>query len=244
MELYVPFAELVTRTRAEARLSTNPAVGSDANTRYKQVINRVYKTLFHNYDWPHLKYVAPRITLNAGQRYYDFPAALDHTTIRNVVVWWNGDPLPIDPGIGFDQYGSYDSERNERADPVIRYDLRSTDDGTTQIEVWPLPESSIQQMEITGRRKWRKLVNPADICLIDADLVATFSAAEIMRPINADDADQKAAAGATLLNQFRARSVLPQSDGSTAPNIGNSQVRVGLTNNRATVRVGRSDGGS
>ena len=44
-------------------------------------------------------------------------------------------------GIGFDHYAQYHSDDDERADPVLAWDIRwrST---VEQIEVWPIPDSS------------------------------------------------------------------------------------------------------
>lgn len=240
MALYSTFGEILTQMRAEARLSTNPAVGAGANDRYKALINRVYATLFDDYDWPHLRYEAPWIPLAAGQRYYDTPIGIDHNRIESVVAWWNEEPYPLDPGIGFKEYAAFSSENDERADPVQRYDLRSLTDGSTQIEVWPLPASSGMSLQITGVRKLSKLVNSSDVCLLDDYLVALFAAQEILRPISSDDADTKLAAGKARLQQLRARAVQPQTGGTSAPTVGTGRINVGLRNGKAVVRVGRS----
>ena len=76
MAYYSTFGEILTQMRSEARLSTNPAVSSDADTRYKALVNRVYSTLYESYDWPHLRHVSARVVLAAGQRFYDFPTSI------------------------------------------------------------------------------------------------------------------------------------------------------------------------
>lgn len=241
MALYSTFGEILTQMRAEARLSTDPAVGAAADTRYKALVNRVYATLFDSYDWPHLNHVATRVTLAAGQRYYDFPASIDERTIENAVAWWADEPYPLDPGIGMNEYAAFDSVGGERADPPQRYALRSTDTPSTQFEIWPVPASAGIEVEFTGKRKWAKLVNSIDICMIDDYLVALHAAAEVLRPIDEADADAKLAAAIRYEGILRARGVLPQSEGTSAPSVGGGgDVAVGLRGHKAVVRVGRA----
>lgn len=240
MSLYTTFGEILTATRAEARLSTNPAVGPDANVRYKTLINRVYATLYDDYDWSHLRYQTPRVAISAGQRYYNMPAGIDANRIEEFIVWWSGEPVPVDPGIGPKEYAAFSSIDDERADPVLRYDLRSTSEGVTQIELWPVPSSSDMTFQITGPRAWAKLVNSSDICLLDDHLVSLYAATEILRPISREDADQKLAAAGARLRQLRGRSVKSQTAGDSAPSVGTGPVSVGLRGNKAIVRIGGS----
>lgn len=240
MALYTTFGEILTMARVEARLSPSAAVGSDANTRYKQIVNRVYETLYDDFDWPHLRYEAPRIALAAGQRYYDFPAGVNYGAIDEMVAWWADEPYPLDPGIGFEQYSAFSSEDGERSDPPLRYDIRSESAGTTQIEIWPLPASDDVELQVRGKRAWSKLVNSSDICLLDDTMVALYAAASILRPINAADADDKLVAAERRRMQVRGRSVQPQTGGSSAPSVGTDSVHVGMRGNKAVVRVGRS----
>lgn len=240
MALFTTFGELVTMLRAEARMSVNPAVGPDANTRYKALLNRVYSTLYDAYDWPHLKYVTPLIPIAAGQRYYDFPAGLNHERLDEVVVYWSsGEPYPLDPGIGFEQYASFDSNTDERTDPPQRFDIRSTSSGVIQIELWPIPASNGMTLQLKGTRRAPKLVNSSDICMLDDHLVATFAAAEVLAPLSKEDSQAKLRAAQQLLVQKKARGVLPQTGGTTASSIGTGQLQVGMRGNRAVVSVRR-----
>lgn len=239
MALHTTFGELLTMLRAECRLSTNPAVGPDANTRHKVVLNRAYEMLWKAVDWPHLKYTSPLASLSAGQRYYSFPAGMDHKHLDEVVVWWNGEPYPLDPGIGFEEYAAFDSNADERAEPPQRYAIRQQSDALIQYEVWPLPVGNDLQIQFRGRKAFRKLVNPIDICLLDDNLVVLTAAADVLRPINKDDADSKARAAQQMLGVERAAHAQPHTGGTNVPTIGTDAPRLSLRNGRATVVVGR-----
>lgn len=240
MALFTTFGELQTMLRAEARMSTNPAVGASANDRHKAIINRVYETLFDSYDWPHLRTVTTRTALSAGSRYVNIPSSLDYNTLESVVAWQGSIPYPLDPGIGQQEYSVFDSPAGERADPPQRYDMRSTDAGVIQLEVWPIPSATDYEIEFTGKRKWQKLVNSIDICVIDDKLVSLFAAEAVLRGINADDADGKLAAAMKRESILRSKGVLPQSEGSTMPRVGVGSPAVSLDRGRASVRVSRS----
>jgi hypothetical protein len=240
MAYYSTFGEILTQMRSEARLSTNPAVSSDADTRYKALVNRVYSTLYESYDWPHLRHVSARVVLAAGQRFYDFPTSIAPEGLETAVAWWADEPYPLDPGIGMNEYAAFDSVGDERADPPQRYALRATAAGTTQFEIWPIPVSNTIEVEFTGKRRWFKLVNPGDICLIDDYLVALRAAAEVAQPLSPDSFERLMGSFREREGYLRARGVLPQTEGSSAPGVGNGEVSVGLRGSKAVVRVGRA----
>lgn len=239
MALFTTFGELQTRLRAEAGQSTNPAVGSGANDRHKTILNRVYETLFDAHDWPHLRHLTTRTALPAGSRYANIPSSLDYNTIEKVVAWQDSIPYPLDPGIGPEEYATFDSVADERSDPPFRYDLRSTSIGAIQIEIWPVPASNDYSLELTGKRKWQRLVNSIDVCLIDDTLVVLFAAEAVLRRISPDDADSKLAAARQRLIDIKAAGVLPQTEGSTTPRLGAGTPVVNMDRGRATVRVSR-----
>ncbi|MEM8773837.1 MAG: hypothetical protein AAGF53_02325 [Pseudomonadota bacterium] len=239
MALYTTFGELLRTTRANARLSPTSAVSAEVDARHKVIVNEVYETIFDDYDWPHLRYTTPLLPLSAGQQFYDLPDAIDYNRIEQFVVWWSGEPYPLDPGIGPKEYAAYDSSADERSDPPQRYDIRSQSEGSTQFEIWPLPTVNTVSVQITGTRKWSRLVNTVDICLVDDTAVALMAASHIVAPIDTDFADRLANASGARLSQVRSRSVQPQTGGSTAPNVGGGQPHVSLRDGKAIVRVGR-----
>lgn len=169
------FTQLLSDLRAELGRNNDPGVRASDLAQLQQVLSQTYEQLYAGYDWPHLRQTFPRINLAAGQRYYDFPDDMDFDRMEYVALWRDGDPIEIDRGIGFEQYATYDSENDDRSDPVVRWDVRwvSTKE---QLEVWPIPASNHQQIQFIGIKKFVDLVNDADKCLLDDNLVVLTAA--------------------------------------------------------------------
>ncbi len=180
------FGQLQSDLRAELGRNNDPGVRAADLPQIQQVLRRTYESLYEAYDWPHLNEVHDRITMQAGERYYDFNTTIDYDKIVYAVVWYNGVPTPITRGISFDQYAAYDSEADDRSDPVERWDVRYVA-GVGQLEVWPIPASDNVEIQFEGKRKFAPLVDTADLCLIDDAIVILNAAAEIAK----DDKDIK-----------------------------------------------------
>lgn len=170
--------ELVQMLRNELGRSTSVAVGVDDLPRLKYQINKAYARLVRKYQWPHLSHEPVKISLAAGQRYYDFPATLDYDKISEVRVWWNARPHRATRGISLDDFNSWDSGLDERSSPVLKWDVRRVVGGTVeQIEVWPIPADNEQEIHFVGVTATPKLVNDSDLCLIDEYVVVLDAAA-------------------------------------------------------------------
>lgn len=180
------FGQLQSDLRAELGRNNEPGVRAADLPQIQQVLRRTYESLYEAYDWPHLNEVHAKIQMQAGERYYDFNDTIDYDKIVYAVGWYNGEPEPITRGIGFEQYAIYDSEADERSDPVERWDVRYVA-GVGQLEVWPVPASNNTYVQFEGKRKFAPLVNSPDLCLIDDAIVILSAAAEIAK----DDKDIK-----------------------------------------------------
>ena len=237
MALYSTFGDVLAMTRSEAGLSPDPAVGTAALERHKQTINRVYQQLYEKHDWSHLRYTAPRVQVQAGQRFYDFPAGINVNRAVEVMAWWANQPYPLTPGIEYRDRFAYRPEN--RVDPPQKFDLRATSAGVTQFELWPTPSGSTVQIEIVGTRAAPKLVNSIDIVLLDDYLVALYAAEALARPVNKDRADGLLAAALQHFQTLRGNDRLPETEGSTAMRLGIPDERRGLIRGKAVVRIGR-----
>ncbi len=173
------FSELVSRTRSETLRSDNLAIGPADLHIVKEKVNSTYQTLYMARDWAHLKTTFTRVPLSAGDRYYNCPTGLNSERVISARVWWNDKPTPIDRGIGFDEYNTYSSEDDERSDPVLKWDVKWTG-SADQIEVWPIPSTNDQSLQFIGIYAAPRLVNDADLCLLDDDLVVLFAAAALL----------------------------------------------------------------
>lgn len=227
------FLELQTALREELGRSPDVSVGVDDLPILKRALNRVYATLYDEHDWPFLRRVFPRIQLNAGQRFYDFPTDLNIERVEVVNAWWNGLPNPVHRGIGFEEYASFDSEADERSDPVLAWDVRDVS-GTPQIEVWPIPSANDQELQIIGIRTAPKLVNDIDLCLLDDEMVILFAAAQYLARQKSEDADVVLAQARARFQSMKGRS---SGGGSSITTIGTGQPIEEPRRDRAVVRV-------
>ncbi len=199
------FGQLVTMLRNEAgRSNTAGSAGLADYGQLKQLLNKHYETLYADYDWPHLRQVFARISLSAGERYYNVPPGLDYERIERIVVWDGGRPIPIERGIDYEEYSIFSSEDNNRSGPVSKWDIRFT--GTIeQIEVWPMPSDNVQTLQITGFRKFTRLIADADVCRLDDMLVVGFAAGELIAKQDPKEAQATLAAAQTLYDKLRSR---------------------------------------
>lgn len=228
------FIQLVYDLRAELSRAVDPAAGVADLPSLKQTISRNYETIYDDYDWPHLSIFSSRAAINAGQRYYDFPANMSYDTIDEAVVWWSGQPVPLERGIGFDNYADSDPEADDRRDPATHWDVRFT--GTReQIELWPLPASA-GQMQFKGKKKFVPLIDDNDICLLDDHLVVLTSAVELLPRQKSGDAQIKLAALRGRYDRVKGRSKGAGKSYRIGMGSGSS---TGGAPSRATIRVGR-----
>lgn len=184
----VSFLTLVTRLKEETGHSTNVGVGVDNTGALKRAINREYKRLAIEHDWPFLRQHVAQVSLSAGQRFYDIPATLDVDFIDDVNVVWGNAYHKVARGIDAREYSAYNPIDDERADPVLNWDLRYTG-SKTQIEVWPIPAGNDMKLDIRGRYAITDLVDDDDRCLLDDELVVLFAAARLLKRNKQDDAD-------------------------------------------------------
>jgi len=175
--------------RAEARLSTAGSRGVEDRDRILRMVNRYYETLWDEHDWEFLRIQRESSYKNmaAGQRFYDFPVGLRPDDISSVWMRWGNDWIPVEYGITFSHYAQYDSERNQRADPVQRWVVRSPQ----QFEVWPMPASNAGVLGFEGKRTFAALADNADNCQLDDQLIILSVAAEILAGNKQADAQTK-----------------------------------------------------
>lgn len=227
------FIQLIAKLRDELSINSDPAVGSAATPNLKQVLSRTYETLYEAHDWTHLRQMFDRITLLAGERYYDFPEDMDFDNLEEINVWWGGQPHRIVRGIGFPEYAAVSSDDGARSDPVERWDVRLRGN-KEMLEVWPVPSGTGQAIQFKGMTKFRPLVDDDDLCLLDDQLVVLYAASELAPPKKRSEVNAK-------LNAAQARLGIVKMRGKAA----SPSFRMGLSQDRArltsgvTIRVGR-----
>lgn len=223
---------LISDVRDELRRANSPSASPDDTASIRRTINHVYWTLGMSNDWPFLNRLFDRVSMNAGQRYYDFPEGLDPDRVMDARVWWGGLNEPIERGISLDDYNAYDPNENDRTSPVLKWDIRFTGE-REQIEVWPLPDGTTQQLQFYGTTAMPELVDDTDKCMLESEIVVLYAAAELA-PKDSADKDAKLALAREGLRLAKVRGnsaggkVFTNGGGSAQPKV----------HPRAIVRIG------
>ena len=173
------FAQLVYMLRAKLRRSTNVAVGVDDLPELKQAINTSYAMCWAKFDWPFLcQYSAP-LQLNQGQKLYALPSGVTYDRIKDIAIFYSGIPQRIERGIHFEDYALFNADTGAYSDPVLKWDIRYGSASQEQLEVWPVPSSQAQQLQIFSYVASPYLINDSDLCMLDDLLVVLYAAADL-----------------------------------------------------------------
>jgi hypothetical protein len=189
--------DLVNQLRIAAKLDPNPALSINLVPSMKRELAYTQERLYDEFDWPHLKITRDK-ELQAGERHYDVPDDMNLERIIAVDVRWGGRWLPVERGIGLDQYNQHDSDADIRVDPVLRWDVKDTGTGA-QIEIWPVPltdydaESKDGALRFTGIRQLNQLVANSDRADLDDQMVVKYVAASMLASRKDADAQVKLA---------------------------------------------------
>jgi hypothetical protein len=213
-----PLVQLVEMVRDECGLSSNSSRGIDNGPYITRLIKRYYETLADDFDWPFMRVdkAAATKALAAGQRFYDFPVAMDLLDTIECETYIGGSWLPVSYGISGEEYSAFNSDNSTgRAEPVLAWQIKDGD----QFEVWPIPTSdgewdrdadppvqTAPLVRFTGRRRITPLVESASLCDMDDQLVVLYVAAEILGKQGSKDAPIKLAAAKDRLATLRGRS--------------------------------------
>ncbi|MBI2240295.1 MAG: hypothetical protein HYU59_05765 [Magnetospirillum gryphiswaldense] len=194
--------------RAECRLSLNPAHNAQVRDGQVKHLRRTQAWLWEDFDWPHIL-VERQVPLQAGQRLYDPPEGMVIDRITRMEVRYGGRWVPLNPGIGAQEYAQWDSELGQRAWPVQRWRIYEDE----QIEVWPIPDQNAEAdtlegtVKVSGIRSLNPLVADDDRCDLDARLIVLYTAAEILAAAGSKDAELKLTNANKLYAKLRGKLV-------------------------------------
>lgn len=178
--------------RAEAGLSLNPAHNTQSRDVQVNLLQRTQERLWSDFAWPHMR-VHREITVNAGQRYYDFPADLDIERIETISLFRDGAWVQLANGIDLCHFSAWNSDLDQRSWPPRRWRLVETGD----FEVWPIADINADAttrdgyLQITGIRNLAPLVADDDRADLDDRIITLFAAAELLARSGAKDAQVK-----------------------------------------------------
>jgi hypothetical protein len=200
--LRTTFQQLVEMVCDEVGSSSATSRGNDALSRYRRIIQRVYETLYDSFDWTFATIDNDDATkyLQAGERYYDFPVAMDmDSKYAGFQCWYyySNVWIPLTYGIGPPEYTAMNPELDQRADPAMRWRVKDYN----QFEIWPPPatngdEDSLAgpKVRFIGRRAKPPLNSDQARALMDDQLIVLYASAEILSKKDQKDADMKLAA--------------------------------------------------
>lgn len=173
---------LIDMLRAEVKASLNPAHNRQAHDPHVHHLQQAQQDLWEDYEWPFLD-INRDVQLLSGTYLYDPPTDLGLEGIRCVEVRWGGVWVPLQRGIGPEQYSLYDSALGEQSWPVERWRISEGD----QIEVWPSPSDTgtVSDTEgylrFTGKKKLDVLVDDDDRCTLDDRLIVLLAATNLVK---------------------------------------------------------------
>lgn len=204
--------QLIYNLRSEVGQSTNPAVSRSTRARFVSLLNRTQRRLYADFAWPFLE-IYRDVLVEAGERYYDFPTDIDMDRQIRFEVKTSGIWQKVGFKITNKHLNEYDSDAGVQSDPVWRWDYHLEDNSQVpQWEAWPVPASNADAstlenaVRIHGTQKLLEMVNDIDTCLLDADLIVLYSAAEILTKMRSPDANAKLENANTLYTKLKGRS--------------------------------------
>lgn len=197
---------LVADVRAETGYNTSTSTGVGSLAAIQQAVKFAQEELYDEYDWPFLRCRRDK-TLNAGQRYYDWPADLNYDRITSMSVLFSGIWTPVEHGISMDDYSVFDSDNDERTDPVRKIDIIDIGSGE-QFEVWPLPATA-GTIRFEGYKALTNLVSGNDTAVLDDILIVKRAATNIVYPKDNDLGRQKNFEFERRMTTLRKNSVIP-----------------------------------
>ena len=195
--------QLVLALRAEIGDSTNLSMGVQAMPGLQQTLRRVQETYYADFNWPHLR-VFREQEMQAGERYYTFPADVDFERIYGV---WARDSdatnphwRPINYGITPEDYNLFNSDAG-----VTDYYIRKWNhyEGN-QFEVWPTP-SAAGAIRFRAMKTLSPLVAGTDKCDLDGTLLVLMAAAEMLARAKTQDAPIKLQMATSHYNRLKGR---------------------------------------
>lgn len=165
--------EIVADVRSETGRSRNRNFGKNEYESIKYRVQREQRALWWDYQWRFLR-TTRNLELVAGERYYDVPEGISFERITQARVNFGGQWYDLTLGIDEEDYNTYDSDNDARADPALKWDMMNSA-GTPQIEIWPLPETALT-CRFRAIGELADFISDNDNCTLDATLITLFTA--------------------------------------------------------------------
>lgn len=179
---------LLTDLKAVTGRSLRPTVGTDEQDSLKALLRQQQSMLYAAHDWLHLVAIAS-LPIATGQRFASLPISVNPERVIAVTVRQVGytKPEPLDRGIGIDELSTYNSDLNETAQGIMKWDLRFISP-SLRLEVWPVQPVDGAVLFIRALRPLGPLVSDDDKADLDNDLIVLTAAARLLAKVGSKDA--------------------------------------------------------
>lgn len=182
-------AVLVSMVKAEIGDTLESGVATQRDDGLYYSLANTEQRLLSQFRWPFLEKRAD-VALVANDRYVNLPTTISFEYHNPVVEVRNTGTTdiwtPVGYGIGAEEFAHYDSDNNQVADPVLRWQFY----GGTQFEVWPMPVTA-QTIRFSGQQKITPMSSAGSTCTLDDLLLVLFVAADKLARLEAVDARLK-----------------------------------------------------
>lgn len=195
----VQLEELILRVRAATKQSLAPNHGINTRDALIERLNRLQETLIEEYEWEHLR-VSREVSFPANTRFQTLPDDMTYEGIQQVWAPYGSAWREISQGITPVEYSTYPVGR------VGSYVERWRVDGADprQMEIWPVRDTPVTLI-LYGALAPKRMVQDADVSMLDGNLLVLLAAAEILAQRGAEDATVMQGKANTLLERLLKR---------------------------------------
>lgn len=201
----ISLATLRQEVLIETRVSTVNGQSAQMPDRIRQLLNRFERDYATRFSWKSRRFEA-QVTVPANTATATLPSGMSFTMVSEVWCQSGSDWLPVAHGIGAAERSLYPT--GTTGSPICRWEVQSADPQT--FEVWPV-SAQAEVLRFTAERAAGQMVNDGDLCVLDGDLLVLRAAAEILKPTDMKDAQDKARQAEELAFAIQTR------EASTAP---------------------------
>lgn len=199
MRTGITLATLRSEVLIEARVSTTSGQSPQMTDRIKQLLNRFERDYATRLRWK-TRTFEDDVTLVADAQFGLLPTGMTFTMVRSVWCAYGSEWLPVTHGIGRVERSIYPD--TVRASPIRRWEIQSAN--PLQYEVWPR-SAQAETLMFTGERAAGAMSGDSDTCVLDGDMLVLRAAAEILKPTDMKDAQDKARQAEELCFAIQAR---------------------------------------
>jgi len=189
---------LVSMLKAEIGYSLTAGVATAEDARLKVLLANTQKWLASDFEWPFMKRTGD-VAMTAGDRTATLPTTLDSDRPFQVFGLDGDEWRPVSSGITPDDYSVWDSDSDERNDPIRKWQYASD----TTFEVWPIPDTDTT-VRFTGAKALGTLTSDNHTADLDDLLIVLFTAAELLANQKQADASAKLARAQARYAQLKA----------------------------------------